>query len=248
MERWSWTLNRKNGRVSRNHLHDSDNLTELYLLRYNVVWSGESQSTFRRKISPPPSGLMNTPRRNLHEAGSNQKYACCIRPSKGVRYVPPKCRLIFTGLYGVTSQKAEPLICLDLGKPRSTSSEKVLRFWFDSRAYRAKERYRCGIVRAVSHRLRARVWSCGICGGQSGARAGFLRVLQFPRQFLIPATALRSWSPIIRGWYNRPISGWHTKWTHTPSLETTVVAICMRYRNACNFLLKPFFLKGQVSQ
>jgi hypothetical protein len=29
-------------------------------------------------------------------------------------------------------------------------------------------------------RVQSRVWSNGICGGQSGAGAGFLRVLQFP--------------------------------------------------------------------
>jgi hypothetical protein len=31
-------------------------------------------------------------------------------------------------------------------------------------------------------RVRARVWSNEICGGQSGARAGFLQVLRFPCQ------------------------------------------------------------------
>jgi hypothetical protein len=30
-------------------------------------------------------------------------------------------------------------------------------------------------------RVQTRVWSSGICGGQSGAGAGFLRVLRFPR-------------------------------------------------------------------
>jgi hypothetical protein len=29
-------------------------------------------------------------------------------------------------------------------------------------------------------RVRARVWTVGICGGQSGAGVGFLRVLGFP--------------------------------------------------------------------
>jgi hypothetical protein len=29
-------------------------------------------------------------------------------------------------------------------------------------------------------RVRARVWSCGICGGQRGAGARFLLVLRFP--------------------------------------------------------------------
>jgi hypothetical protein len=51
----------------------------------------------------------------------------------------------------------------------------------------------------ASARVRSRVWSSGICGGQSGAGAGFLRVLRFP----LPI-APQSPSPIIWGWYNRP--------------------------------------------
>jgi hypothetical protein len=35
-------------------------------------------------------------------------------------------------------------------------------------------------------RVRSRVWSSGICGGQSGAGAGFLRVLWFPLPIFIP--------------------------------------------------------------
>jgi hypothetical protein len=35
-------------------------------------------------------------------------------------------------------------------------------------------------------RVRARVLSSGICGGQSGAGAGFLRVLRFPLPIFIP--------------------------------------------------------------
>jgi trimethylamine:corrinoid methyltransferase-like protein len=31
--------------------------------------------------------------------------------------------------------------------------------------------------------------SCGVCGGQSGARAGFLQVLRFPLPILIPPAA-----------------------------------------------------------
>jgi hypothetical protein len=54
-------------------------------------------------------------------------------------------------------------------------------------------------------RVRSRVWSCGICGGQSGAGAGFLRVLRFPLQIFIPPIASQSPSSIIWDWYNRPV-------------------------------------------
>jgi hypothetical protein len=53
-------------------------------------------------------------------------------------------------------------------------------------------------------RVRSWVWTSGICGGQSGAGAGFLQVLRFPLPILIPPTAPQSPSPIIWGWYNRP--------------------------------------------
>jgi hypothetical protein len=50
------------------------------------------------------------------------------------------------------------------------------------------------IAQAVSHwlptaaaRVRSRVWSSGICGGQIGAGAGSLRVLRFPLPIFIPS-------------------------------------------------------------
>jgi hypothetical protein len=62
------------------------------------------------------------------------------------------------------------------------------------------------IAQAVSHwlptvaaQVRAWVWSCGICGGQSGAGAGFLGVLRFPLPIFIPPIAPQSPSSIIWG-------------------------------------------------
>jgi hypothetical protein len=55
-------------------------------------------------------------------------------------------------------------------------------------------------------RVRARFRSCGICGGQSGAGAGFLRVLRFPLPIRYVPIAPQS-SSITYGWYNGPNSG-----------------------------------------
>jgi hypothetical protein len=57
----------------------------------------------------------------------------------------------------------------------------------------------------VAAQVRAWVWSCGICGGQSGAGAGFLQVLQFPLPVFIPPVSPQSPSSVIWGWYNRPV-------------------------------------------
>jgi hypothetical protein len=91
------------------------------------------------------------------------------------------------------------------------------------------------IVRAVSRRLpivavrvRSQVRSCGICGGQSGSEAGFLRVLRFPLPILIPPTASHSSPSIIRDWYNRPNSGPCA----TPTQETEK----KKNANAVNFM------------
>jgi hypothetical protein len=56
--------------------------------------------------------------------------------------------------------------------------------------------------------------TCGIYGEQSGTGAGFLQALRFPLPILMPSTAPHS-SSIIRGWYNRPISGRRAKWTQS---------------------------------
>jgi hypothetical protein len=81
--------------------------------------------------------------------------------------------------------------------------------------------YGTALTKQVSRRLptvaalvRAQVRQCGICCGQSGTGEGFLRVLLFLLPILIPPTVPHS-SSIARGWYNRPVSGRRTKWTHS---------------------------------
>jgi hypothetical protein len=73
-------------------------------------------------------------------------------------------------------------------------------------------------AQAVSRRLpTAPVWvraQVRSCGGQSGTGACFHRVLRFPLSILILPNA--PYSSIIRGWYNRSISGRRTKWTVSP--------------------------------
>jgi hypothetical protein len=60
-------------------------------------------------------------------------------------------------------------------------------------------RYKYKEHKATLDTLRARVWSSGIYGGQSGAGASFLRVLRFPLPIFIPLIAPQSPSSIIWG-------------------------------------------------
>jgi hypothetical protein len=112
---------------------------------------------------------------------------------------------------------------------------KITQIWFFLITYHGRN-----IAQAVSRRLptaaarvRSQVRWCGICGGQSETGEGFLRALRFPLLILIPPNA--PYSPIIKGWYNRPNSGRHTKWTEsnpTPrnnnNTQNYLLPICTR--------------------
>jgi hypothetical protein len=62
-------------------------------------------------------------------------------------------------------------------------------------------------------RVRVRV-ACGVCGGQSGNGADFLRVLRFSLPVIPP---IFSNIVITRGWHNRPIDGRSADWTQLDS-------------------------------
>jgi hypothetical protein len=75
---------------------------------------------------------------------------------------------------------------------------------------------RCGraVTHAVSRRLpapaarfRVRVRSCGICCGQSGTRAGFLRELRFPLPLSHSTDFSTIITSIIQDWYSALING-----------------------------------------
>jgi hypothetical protein len=78
----------------------------------------------------------------------------------------------------------------------SSQSQVPANFFFGDRR---RFRMTCDYTRI------SRVWSCGICGGQSGAGAGILRVLRFPLSIFIPPLAPQSLSSIIWGWYSRVV-------------------------------------------
>jgi hypothetical protein len=62
--------------------------------------------------------------------------------------------------------------------------------------------------------VRAESGHVGYFGGQSGTGEGFLQAFRFPLP-IIPPIAPHSSFYIIRGWYNRPNSSRHSRWTQS---------------------------------
>jgi hypothetical protein len=121
------------------------------------------------------------------------------------------------------------VMCITIQHIRWDSSVKILSHSWNYQIHTAEIKVSTKFGRAVAQevsrwlptaaaRVRAQVRTCGICGGQSGAGAGFLRVLRFPLPILILPTAPHS-SSIIRCWYNRPVSRWRIKYTQSHPIK-----------------------------
>jgi hypothetical protein len=109
-------------------------------------------------------------------------------------YETQKGRCLPPHLRTETDPVSKTLCCIVFRIPDEGQSPNPKYFWVLYTSGRA-------IAEAVSRwlpiaaaRVRSRVWSSEICGGQSGAGAGFLRVLWFPLPF-IPPNAPSSQSP-----------------------------------------------------
>jgi hypothetical protein len=84
-------------------------------------------------------------------------------------------------------------------------------------------------------RDRAWVRSCGICGGQSGTRPGFLRVLRFPLPIRIPSIAPHS-STSEAGTIGQN-SGRSTKWTQShPMRRGKDLSVRRLYLCVCTYV------------
>jgi hypothetical protein len=101
---------------------------------------------------------------------------------------------IWTREFRNMKQGCQPPVCADL---RVGTVSKQIRLLYSAifiygvtagkgRAIaEAVSRWRRWLPTAAA-RVQSRVWSSGICGGQSGVGAGCLRVLRFPLPFILP--------------------------------------------------------------
>jgi hypothetical protein len=86
--------------------------------------------------------------RNRHEVGNEFAWRI-IRLWKWRQHVPPKHRLTFNGIHGITSQTTEPFITTAV----RTSNPRILIFYFGSSLYNMSRKYLCYLYMILIHTL-----------------------------------------------------------------------------------------------
>jgi hypothetical protein len=139
----------------------------------------------------------STKRELYNEEGHNSRSSpniIRIMKSMRIRWAGHVARIVVSD-FGAKSRGKKPL-----GRPRHRWEDRIETYLGRFTAQAASRR-----LSNAAFRVQFQVTSCGICGGQSGTGAGFLRVLRFPLPILIPPTV--TCPSIIRGSCNRPVSG-----------------------------------------
>jgi ABC-type uncharacterized transport system auxiliary subunit len=147
------------------------------------MYSFESKLTFRRITSP----LLTAKQESIVKVGGKQRSAftlvSCLDYSPNVK-LKASCSSETSVDFQRTTRHYSPEIKIFTTTAMRTSNHTniVLKPSHGRAIAQAVSRWRP----TAAARVQTRVWSSGFCGGQSGARAGFLRVLRFPLPIFIP--------------------------------------------------------------
>jgi hypothetical protein len=197
---------------------------ELYILEYNGEGFVENQPTFQRNVSPPYLGSKIRTRNQqdlfatmLH----SDSFLDLLFGLKISRYIPPKRRLTFSGLYGVTSQNVWVFIVMKLLVPSEVgiflSSWAIICFFMDSAAckmwgFHSGDYEECRLLGCGA------VWVTSVLIRPTRRHIPADRSLHSSMKLVVVFTyklSLCCWAqPVSAVWGHNPCSFWETYETH----------------------------------